>query len=413
LSQRTVNRCLIAVVVASMAILGGCARGVTSPPRSVEGISVQAVGTVLTDAGGNVEYWVRYGPTTAYGSETQHQTIALAKGQSTGVRLDIGGLTRSTTYHHQLCARDASQSTPLCGEDIAFKTQSVNCQDIVTQDVKLTADMDCHENPAPGWGIGADGVDIDLAGHMFRGSPTRVGIADSGWDDLTIHDGALDGWLSGISLDGASRISIVRVLGGRTDISGGEGIEIRHSDTRLIAGDTDGLVVADSTATGGGNPASPGLLLLTDGARLVRNRVQGANFQPAIAIFGDENRVLRNHVVGPSMVGIVINSGAGNAIEDNELAGGVILPDSPTDSAGDGIFVGGLRTGATLLRGNVASDNDGDGIETQSPSTRLGYNTATGNGDFGIDAAAGVTDLGGNAASQNGNPLQCRNVFCQ
>ena len=65
------------------------------------------------------------------------------------------------------------------------------------------------------------------------------------------------------------------------------------------------------------------------------------------------------------------------------------------------------------MRGNVASDNDGDGIETQSPSTRLGYNTATGNGDFGIDAAAGVTDLGGNAASQNGNPLQCRNVFCQ
>jgi hypothetical protein len=30
-----------------------------------------------------------------------------------------------------------------------------------------------------------------------------------------------------------------------------------------------------------------------------------------------------------------------------------------------------------------------------------------------IDAAAGVTDLGGNVASGNGNPLQCRNVFCQ
>jgi hypothetical protein len=61
----------------------------------------------------------------------------------------------------------------------------------------------------------------------------------------------------------------------------------------------------------------------------------------------------------------------------------------------------------------VANDNDGDGIETQSAATRLGYNTANGNGDFGIDAAAGVTDLGGNAASGNGNPLQCRNVFCQ
>jgi hypothetical protein len=49
----------------------------------------------------------------------------------------------------------------------------------------------------------------------------------------------------------------------------------------------------------------------------------------------------------------------------------------------------------------------------QGVETRITDNTANGNGDFGIDAVAGVIDGGGNVASGNGNPVQCRNVFCQ
>jgi hypothetical protein len=51
--------------------------------------------------------------------------------------------------------------------------------------------------------------------------------------------------------------------------------------------------------------------------------------------------------------------------------------------------------------------------DTTYTGTTLRNNRADDNGDFGIDAVAGVTDGGGNTASGNGNPLQCRNVFCQ
>jgi hypothetical protein len=63
------------------------------------------------------------------------------------------------------------------------------------------------------------------------------------------------------------------------------------------------------------------------------------------------------------------------------------------------------------VRGNFAHDNAGDGIEMSGTSAQ--DNTANDNGDFGIDAGAGTVDLGGNSAHGNGNPLQCRNVFCQ
>jgi hypothetical protein len=32
-------------------------------------------GRVVSDVGGAVEYWVQYGRTTAYGSETAHATV--------------------------------------------------------------------------------------------------------------------------------------------------------------------------------------------------------------------------------------------------------------------------------------------------------------------------------------------------
>ena len=91
-------------------------------------------GTVVSDAGGQVEYWVQFGPTSAYGSESAHQTIATAENTPTGVRASVDGLARSTTYHYRLCAQDGSQKGgPGCGEDHRFKTQSFACGETVTR----------------------------------------------------------------------------------------------------------------------------------------------------------------------------------------------------------------------------------------------------------------------------------------
>jgi hypothetical protein len=67
---------------------------------------------------------------------------------------------------------------------------------------------------------------------------------------------------------------------------------------------------------------------------------------------------------------------------------------------------------ATTLLGNYVQNFDGDGIDAQAATTRLGDNSATANGGLGIRAVPGVTDLGGNRASGNGDPAQCLNVTC-
>ena len=50
---------------------------------------------MVSDVGGVVEYWVQYGRTTAYGSETAHATVTTQPNVGRAVSdIAIGGLTR-------------------------------------------------------------------------------------------------------------------------------------------------------------------------------------------------------------------------------------------------------------------------------------------------------------------------------
>jgi parallel beta-helix repeat protein len=133
-----------------------------------------------------------------------------------------------------------------------------------------------------------------------------------------------------------------------------------------------------------------------------------------IAVAGNRNVIADNRIGGWRAGNLRLASGADNKLLDNEVFDGVFPLNEPNavDSNADGIFVGAFTAG-TIVRGNHAHGNDGDGIEVQGTATRITDNTADDNGDFGIDAVAGVIDGGGNVASGNGNPVQCRNVFCQ
>jgi parallel beta-helix repeat protein len=270
--------------------------------------------------------------------------------------------------------------------------------------------------------VGANGLDINLAGHEI-GTPFGSGggsaaiVNTGGYDDVTIRNGSLVG---AVRLVGASRnlIRDVDALGGSDviRIEGGDANEIRASTLRargagISAVGSNGLVIANNDATGG---LGPGIRVRGDRARIVRNELPlptSGGFVAGIDFAGSDNRVVDNVVTGPwPGGGIVLLAGAGNLIAENEVSGAA-LPQGPGSQFGDGIFVGAFTAG-TLLRDNLANMNEGDGIELQGSNARLKDNSANANGDFGIDAAAGVTDLGGNGAFGNGNPLQCRNVFC-
>jgi parallel beta-helix repeat protein len=91
--------------------------------------------------------------------------------------------------------------------------------------------------------------------------------------------------------------------------------------------------------------------------------------------------------------------------------GTLVAGNRANGNAGDGLFVAAASSGTTLAQNRVARNGD-DGIDADAAQTALSHNRAKANTDLGIEAIEGVTDGGGNRAFGNGNPLQCLNVDC-
>ena len=403
-----------------MLACGGCATGITGSPRTVTAAGAIVDGRVVSTVGGGVEYWAQYGPTRAYGSQTPHSIATAQQNVPLPVVVEIAGLARSTTYHYRLCASDSQQTGgPACGSDQTLRTQSFDCGETITSSVRLTQNLSCPSGVPAALVIGADGIDVNLGGHLLAGAigsgAGAESIRNDGHADVTVRNGQV---LGTIRLSGASRNRIRDVDAGSTGagivVDGGEANEIRASSVDARGGGigatgSDDLVVAGTDVI---SVFGPGIQVEGDRAHVVRNAVTRGDIAgfSAIELTGSGGRIVDNDVTGAWVTGgIAMLAGAGNLIAENDVSGGRLDPN--LDRGGDGIFVDDLATG-TFLRDNVTHANAGDGMEVQGSGARLRGNSADGNGDFGIDAAAGTVDLGGNSASGNGNPLQCRNVFC-
>jgi hypothetical protein len=407
----------------------GCATGITRQAENVTGTSARVTGLVVSDAGGSVQYWVRYGSTAAYGSESPHQAVDAPVDETVPVRVELTGLSRSTTYHYRLCASDSQQrGGPGCGEDRTFITPNLECGDVITHDFRLSRSMTCADPSfqfqIPGIVVGADGIDINLAGHTLDGpgspsfdaaSPTGVDNT-GGYDGVTIHDGHLRSWGQAIELDGASSnkirgIEAISNTGG-VAIRGGSGNVVRYSQLEgaahrpgIDARGSSGLVVADSSGSAWS--------IAGDDSRILRNVIRMGDLGfpptpdfPCLEVAGNRNRVELNRLSGCLATGILLRAGGDNALVENEING-----PPPLDDLADGIRVEAFTAG-TLLRENFSNGNGDDGIDVRASSASLADNQTDSNGDFGIEAVPGVTDLGGNLASSNGNPAQCRNIVC-
>jgi parallel beta-helix repeat protein len=406
-------------------VCSGCATGLTGTPYGVSGTRAAVFGSVVSDTGGEVEYWAEYGTTTVYGSQTAHETITVSQNSQQPFILQIQGLQRATTYHYRICARDSQQKGgPGCGQDAQLTTVNVDCGDTITADLHVSGNLDCiRTGGRDGPIVGAHGIEVDLTGHEITGI-NRALDNRGGFDDVTIRGGALYSYDVGLELDGASRNRIIGVDAGRRldpfagpstsvgiQIKGGEANVVRHSSvegssTGLRATDSTGLLVADSTGVAGAGSRGGGAAVSITGslARVLRN-----GFGAMIAVDGSSNRIVGNTVSRPVYSGIMVSGGHDNLVGENTVRDASTLPFAP--DVGDGILVQAAAVD-TRLRGNVVTGSYDDGIDVRSATTRLRDNRADDNTDFGIDAVPGVIDLGGNSASGNGNPLQCRNVFC-
>jgi parallel beta-helix repeat protein len=290
----------------------------------------------------------------------------------------------------------------------------VGCGDVITKDTKLDRDLHCG---GLGIVIGADKVKLDLNGHTISGSDGlfttgvengRILGAEPGHRGVVIENGVIEGFDRGISLQHASH-NLIRGLTLRCRF----GIDMDFADNNRIeknsiSGGTSGILLereshknrirANSMSDAGFGVS---MFLQSDGNRIEGNVISRTD--DGIAALTDGNRVMKNTVSHNLNVGIEV-SGADNRVERNDVSW-----TSGKEPRGAGIWVASVNT---LVRRNVTSHNEDDGIRVLSPEVTVSANTANFNGDFGIQAVEGVRDGARNVAFGNANPLQCLNVAC-
>jgi parallel beta-helix repeat protein len=348
---------------------------------------------------------------------------------------------------------------------------SADCGRVLTRDTTLQADvLNC---PGDGLVIGADGIVRRLDGHTVDGTDATgsAGIRLAGLDDVLIQGpGVITEFADGVhvangrgnrvrdltSTGNGFGIHLVdadanRVVGNdaRDNLESGvdpppfvrrAGILVERSDGNLVEGNElfqdaggPGVALVGSSANRvlgnvGRNSDNPNIWLLESHRNVVAgNHTTGSNVAAIELQRSNDNLIERNVASDNESEGITVwAESARNTVRSNTVAGNFnvgILVRSAADTvvrgnvtSSNGRFADGIqvwvRSSGTVLRDNTSNGNGDDGIDVESPSTRVLGNTTNGNGDLGIEAVAGVTDAGGNRATGNGNPAQCVGVAC-
>jgi large repetitive protein len=340
--------------------------------------------------------------------------------------------------------------------------QPVTCGQVITQDTRLEADLDCYGTGVrAALFIGADGITLDLGGHTISASRS---IIDEGHDNVTIRNGTLsnddgpliqhasgtslrdlrfEGIVVGLDLIDAHNTdvrasefpgAVLYILDGssfntvsRNRFSFSEGAVVvarganhnRVVDNTFVGPDAGGVELSDAddnqVARNRMNALHSGISLGSgsDGNTITDNvitpEIAVSNISIGVSLSeSSRNVVLRNTARG-TRVGFKVHSGSGNWLVDNRS---VDTARPTTEADADGFRVEAGASG-TVLAFNHASRAADDGIDVEAPGTFLSGNRANRNADLGIEAVPGVIALGGNRASGNGNPLQCLNVVCR
>jgi parallel beta-helix repeat protein len=325
----------------------------------------------------------------------------------------------------------------------------VECGDRVTRDVRLDDDLvNCRGN---GLTVAADGITIDLGGHVVDGVGRGAGIFNGQWGDghrdITVRNGAVQGFKVGVR-SGARGTKVFRL---KVTGNAAGGIVLRSRECRVarnvvidngyghgifVGGASQCRIVGNRVAghLGAGIEASrsrahliqgnkvtgnrqAGILLAgTVAVRVTRNTVHG-NAGPGIWLFDGATAtdVIANTVVA-NMSGIAVTlGGADNRIEDNSVSGsreaGIRLAETGHGNVVAGNLVAlsgedGIRLAespAARIERNSVHDSRADGIFISAAGATVLANTASHNGDDGIDAEDRWVTLSANVTEYNGD----------
>jgi large repetitive protein len=324
--------------------------------------------------------------------------------------------------------------------------QPAGCGQVITSSITLGNDLlGCAGD---GLVIGASGITVDLNGHLVQGTGTGSGVRNPGHHDVTIRNGTIRSFDSGVLLYGAQR----NVVAGISLDQNGEAIAVeggsdhnRIEGNRLTGSSNSGLRVDYSSNTmvignlvAGGSDVA---ITMTGAPRSVvqSNTVQGVG-DAAILLTGSSGNVVRFNTLGQSAdSGVVLSAVSDSLIKANTMshAGDAaislevgssnvrVIDNQASHSSDAGVSVGdgvgnvvrgnvllANTTGIEVTGGsrntiefNTASAGLGSGIEVgDSLNATVFGNTTNNNGTGGIvlagESLAG--DVGGNQANGNG-----------
>jgi parallel beta-helix repeat protein len=340
----------------------------------------------------------------------------------------------------------------------AASTTVVACGSTITVDTRLAKDL--RNCPGIGIVIGADGVDLDLGGHIVDGDGVGdfEGINVDGHRDTSVHDGAVRDFVEGVALLNATAarvsglaLSDLRHVGvfvsDSTDVTvsttrsrrvaasgifvtrsrnvavldndvaqSGGGVGMRVSQRVRIAGNTvsdvdcGGIVLLDGGTDSviefnqlSGRNGCDGITLAegSNGNVVSGNVVSGAGGGVGIA-GSDRDVVTDNTLRGNTFVGVYVQGGDGNVIDQNTVV-------ANGEGSEGGVHLLAAEDGdaphRTTITGNAIGSNVGDGVlvDAGSTGTVLARNVANRNTDDGIDVDAPATTLTSNTANDNGD----------
>ncbi len=376
----------------------------------------------------------------------------------------MGVRTRSAAVAALVIAATAAGGAPA-------EASHVECGDEVTVDTTLDSNLvNC---PNHGLVIGADDITLDLAGHRIDGDGAPavgcdpeiefcdIGVWNDGHDGVTIKDGLVQEFDSGVGVGDARKNRVLRISSRRQVFFGavffgsarslirggtfshnippeGDGIgvfgcrHIRVVDNEIGTNEGPGIhlgeasknVVKDNTFTRN----HPSVLIEGNANQISGNRIVGG--AGVLMGVGDRNVITDNHV-SRALDSIAIEDGHRNLVARNLVAhargdqgislginlppiggGGNIVRENRVENSGEDGFRVAAEDSNSLLRRNVAIGAGDDGFSIKGHATRLIGNRALRNGDLGIDALPSSIDGGGNVARQNGDARQCTNVNC-
>lgn len=263
---------------------------------------------------------------------------------------------------------------------------TLECGSVVTRDVRLSRDLrGCTGN---GLVVGADGVDIDLNGHLISGNGPFVSLSGI---DVDAHEkvGIRNGRIADFSRG---------VLGYDADYAQVEGLRITRTLEGVNLEESTGVRVIDNRVVGNREGV---VLRRTDRSTVAGNTVVDNDTTGITDIDSRSSLHARNHVADNAFDGISLESAVnsvvtGNTVERNGL---------------DGINAV-VGSGVRYL-GNRVTRNDDNGINDSGSGTVWRGNVAHRNGAVGLrNDGADQIDAGGNRARGNGEQ-DCVGIRCR